>query len=579
MEQQLLLKRLRWFLVSRLMVAITGLIAIWIYQKGQWAFPPHILAIYLILIFACLINIFYFLVLKWIQHSVALRVAALVQVGIDILLVSALCYFTGGINSIFAYLYFAAVVTSALLISAQAGLGFASLATVLLAGITLAYTLSARLHFAMPLIPEKYLLATAREIRFILPYLFFFGLSLHLVAWLAGRLTLELTREKILKADILQNMLHGLIVVDSKGKVAFWNPKASEMLRLTPETKLTGEPIDKILEDAQYKHLRTALLNNLRVNQTLEFRDKKGEMVFLEINTSVLEDKQKRLRGMIAVLTDITFKKQMEEAIKQSERLQSLQEMSASLAHEVRNPLASIKGAVQALKNYLNDSLKTDEHKLMNLVIKESDRLNKIVTDFLDFASKKPVVPQRTNLTEVVDEVITLLKRTPTFVGTGQPGKTIHFETDIAPSLLCECDPEGLKQVFLNLGLNALEANPLNATVTFKGYWSTQNAPLETAHDIQPNVASDNGHIKLQTPSLGITFEIIDQGSGIKQEHRGRIFEPFFTTKPKGVGLGLSVAYKIIQEHQGKIWCESQPGSHTRFIIWLPLQTLPQTDK
>jgi two-component system sensor histidine kinase PilS (NtrC family) len=580
MEQQLLLKRLRWFLVSRLSVAITGLVAIWIYQKGQWLFPPHILAIYLILVFACLVNIVYFLLIQWACRLESLRTMALVKVAVDILLISALCYFSGGISSIFAYLFFAAIVAAALLVSGKAGIGLASLTTVLLAGITLTYTLGAQLHFDMPLIPEKYLLATAQEIRFIIPYLFFFGLSLHLVAWLAGRLAIELTREQILKADILQNMLHGLIVVDRQGIIAFWNPKATEMLSLPPGLKLIGTRIDEILSDSKYKDFRRALLNNLRINQTLEYRDNRGEMIYLEINTSVLEDKQKRLRGMIAILTDITLKKQMEEIIKQSERLQSLQEMSFSLAHEVRNPLSSIKGAVQALGTYWGNTLKDDEHKLMNLIIKESDRLNKIVTDFLEFASKKPLVRQRANLTELIDEVVMLLKRS---------GKNINLVLELMPALMCECDAASLKQVFLNLGLNALEASPTGSVVTFKAYQAYREAPLEAiinrdrevVHNIPSRVRQGNNS---KGSGLGITIEVIDQGSGVKQEHLNRIFEPFFTTKAKGVGLGLSVAHKIIREHYGLIWCESltgehntnpvresQPGMHTRFIVWLPV--------
>jgi two-component system, NtrC family, sensor histidine kinase PilS len=561
MEQQQVLKRLKLFLVFRLLIAITGLVAIWSYQKGQLVFPPHIRAIYFIFILACLVTIVYLILIKYIRSLFVLRIISVLQVGIDLLLISGLCYFTGGISSVFAYLYFVVILATAFLISGQASLVFASLATILLSTITLAYTISTKTHWILPFIPEKYILATAQEIKFILPYLFFFGLSLHIVAWLAGRLTIELASEKILKSDILHNMLHGLIVTNRKGIVNFWNPKASEMLRLSTETRLTDNRIERILSDSKYKTLLSAISDTNNRNLTLEFIDRTGEPIYLEINISVLKDKHQLPRGMITVLSDITFKKRMEGIMKQGEHLQSLQEMSASLAHEIRNPLASIKSAIQALQTYSGNPLKPNENKLMDLVLKESDRLNKIVSNFLEFASKKSVVPQRIYLNDLLNDVTLLLKQTQ---------KPVTITTLLTEQLYCSGDPVRLKQLLLNLGLNALEASFANGSVTFKGCYASQKKPLESL-SLDTSKYTKNS---ILPEEIGITLEIIDQGSGIKEEILNRIFEPFFTTKAKGIGLGLSIASKIVQEHKGHIWCVPNiPPPGTRFIVWLPAHT------
>ncbi|MBA7529490.1 Signal transduction histidine-protein kinase AtoS [subsurface metagenome] len=403
------------------------------------------------------------------------------------------------------------------------------------------------MHFFLPFIPDEYITATFKELEFILPYLFFFALSLHFVAILAGRLSIELSREKILKEDILQNMINGLVVVDKEGKLVFYNPPARAMLQISENPKPIGSSIDRILSGSRYDILREAMLNKKEIHQEIELRDKQGKNVSIEIATSVLTNPKGQLRGVIAVLNDISLKKAMEEVVKRMETLQALSEMSTGIAHEIRNPLASVKSAIQQLA--ANLKLAGDDKKLMSIIIKESDRLNRIITDFLEFARERPLVIQECNLNELIEEVIVLL-------GKKDEQKDVAIQAELAGSLTCEGDAEQLKQVFLNLGLNAIESSRDHSRVVIRGY--TKDGENNTS---------------------GVTVEIIDSGVGIEPANLERIYDPFYTTKPKGVGLGLAIASRIIQRHQGKVFVQSRLRDGTKFSVWLPSRILSEEVK
>lgn len=560
-EEILLLGRLKWFLFSRLTIAILGIIAILIYQKTLRAFPlrefpPRLIAAYITLIFACFVNIIYLLSLKW--RLIELKKLALIQISIDIFLITGLTYFTGGIGgSLFIYLYFASTLAAALLVSARSSFLFASLSTILLASVTITYFLGGHFQYSLPLLPGEYVRVMTRELRFILPYLFFFALVLHIIAFLAGRLALELNRERILKDEILQNIVNGLIVVDHNGKIVFYNTQALEMLNLSPRKELTGLRIEKALPGKKYEILQHALLNKSRITREIPLKNARGEDIYIEVTTSVLLGPHRQIRGVMAILNDVSLKKKVMEISKRAETLDTLSTMSVGVAHEVRNPLASIKSAIQELNE--GDKFDRAEKKLMNIVVKESDRLNQIITEFLDFARERSVMPWWCNLVDLLEEIIALLKRKDL-------SKEIKVETELSGSLRCEADYEQLKQVFLNLGLNALEASSDSAKITFRGYFSNRDAPFQPVQTLGKEPASDNS---------GIMIEVIDAGVGIEPAHQARIYDPFFTTKPKGIGLGLSIANKIIQAHNGKIFVESKIGIGSKFSVWLPQRFTP----
>jgi signal transduction histidine kinase len=220
--------------------------------------------------------------------------------------------------------------------------------------------------------------------------------------------------------------------------------------------------------------------------------------------------------------------------MKRSERLYALGQLSAGLAHEIRNPLASIGGAASMLRK---GSL-TEERRLelVGILERESRRLNNLLTSFLDFARPRSPQYRAVDAGQLLDSVIALAAH-----AAGRAPFTLRAET--APGLpLLECDQEQLEQVILNLAINAIQAMP------------------------------DGGEIVLAARAEGahIAIDVIDQGPGIPAEYLDRIFDPFFTTKENGTGLGLSVAHRIVQQHGGSLRVQNNGSRGTTFTIVLP---------
>ncbi|MFA5794365.1 MAG: ATP-binding protein [Candidatus Brocadiia bacterium] len=255
------------------------------------------------------------------------------------------------------------------------------------------------------------------------------------------------------------------------------------------------------------------------------------------------------------------------ELKRRTEMLEVLKEMSIGIAHELRNPLTAIKGAVQSLskkasspppnqsntQNILNrNTSELDDQKLINTVLKETDRLNKIISDFLDFARERPVLIKNINLTEVIQDVVMLIKQ-GSRVRDGKTGDLFDISVDAPTNINCKADPEQIKQVLYNLIHNAVEASSPGGKIIVKAYLT--NRPSRTIRGNQNLIA----------------IEVIDYGKGVPSENMKKIFEPFFTTKPQGVGLGLAIAHRIVQSHKGEITVENIEPKGAKFTVLLPL--------
>lgn len=227
--------------------------------------------------------------------------------------------------------------------------------------------------------------------------------------------------------------------------------------------------------------------------------------------------------------------RQREEELRRADRLSALGELSAGLAHEIRNPLASIKGTAEILADRFQPHER--EYEFAHILIKEVNRLNRVVTEFLDFARPRSPRLMPSDLNELVQSVLLLTERKA-------QGHGVAVETQLAPGLpRVRIDPEQIKQVLLNLVLNAVDAMPHGGALT-----------VETA------LADD-----------AVRCRLSDTGKGIRREDLGRIFNPFFTTKPDGTGLGLSIAHRILEAHRGRIEVSSQEGAGTTFTLTLPV--------
>ena len=225
--------------------------------------------------------------------------------------------------------------------------------------------------------------------------------------------------------------------------------------------------------------------------------------------------------------------KRLETEMKQKEKWAAIGELSSNIAHEIRNPLASLKGSIEMLKE---DSVsKNYKKRLMEIALNEMERLNRIITDFLTYSRPTPPEFKRFELHGMLDETIELLKNVE------QNNSDLHKE-EIHGRLEVDADPQKMRQVFWNLGINSIEAMPEGGELIV----STRNMDR----------------------SVEITFK--DFGAGIDEKNIEKIFYPFFTTKENGTGLGLAIAYRIIEEHNGRIKVNSSPGVGTTFEIILP---------
>ena len=231
--------------------------------------------------------------------------------------------------------------------------------------------------------------------------------------------------------------------------------------------------------------------------------------------------------------TDILF--QTEEHLRRADRLSALGELSAGMAHEIRNPLGSIKGAVEILKD--DYSVDDARYEFIQILLKETDRLNRIVQEFLEFAKSKQPDFQQADLNEALESVLTLTSQEARKGGT-----TVRKQLDPAIGKR-SLDAGMLKQAFLNLVLNAIQAMP------------------------------EGGELTVKSRILNEMIEVMirDTGSGISEENRKKLFSPFFTTRKQGTGLGLAITYRIIEKHRGTIDVVSEPGQGATFTVKIPI--------
>jgi two-component system sensor histidine kinase PilS (NtrC family) len=277
--------------------------------------------------------------------------------------------------------------------------------------------------------------------------------------------------------------------------------------------------------------------SKVRRHTFLAVQEINGETKHLELNVSDLKGLDSIPRGRLVVFQDVTQIRKMEERVRLSEKQAAFVRIAAGMAHEIRNPLAAIRGATELLSQ--TSKAPDLEKRLMGIVIRESDRLNALLGDFLLTVGSRQSNRARIMLTDVVEDTIHLFSQEP------RVAKGFKVETKISKGVEVEGDPTRLKQALWNLLTNALEADPDHGAV---------RVTLETEVDTNSAVIS-----------------VHDRGCGIPPEIMTRIFEPFTTTKEKGTGLGLSLVLSVVEAHNGTVEVESTPETGTKFTVRLPL--------
>ncbi len=544
-----IIRRVRWLLVGRLAAALltAGLLLLLGGRRGAYVVPVAAIAL----------DAVYFAVLGRVRD---LRRFAAVQVVVDGLLETALVALTGGVVSFATILYFASILAGCLIVSPRFGIGFASGATAAVAAVgTLIALAVADVGARLPspvFLPDPPIGAVAA-------YAIVHGLAFHLVAVLAGRLHAEFARVRILYDEILERMAEGLVAVDAGGRIIVVNGEARRLLAYRGDEGLAGLSLRDVFRRREDKAILGCLesLEPMRIEVEVAMRE--GSRKDVEVKTTILRDERGGVRGVIGIFTDLEPRRQAEAAERRAERLEGIEQLAFGIAHEIRNPLASIRGCVQELGRL--GGVGEEGRELAEIVCRESDRLDGIIGEFLRFARMRPPILADVDLTALVEETAVLLR------GRADGAAVLLVLTDLPKEAHLRADREALTQVFLNLGINALESFPRRG-----GRLAIRCAP---AHRIQrrPDPAGggaaagpDRRRVLSDVPGFEVSFA--DDGPGIAPEDLERIFSPFFTTKKGGTGLGLAVADRIVKAHGGSIAVESTRGEGTTFRVWLPCE-------
>lgn len=354
--------------------------------------------------------------------------------------------------------------------------------------------------------------------------------------------------------SIIQNINSGLITIDLSGEITFANRWAARLLEF-PLEELMGLHLEDILMDTpeSEKLLRTMFLPGKRIDdREVCFRTKRGHTLTVGLSSSPLRDENNEFNGIVLLFRDMTEIRHLQKQLERMERLALLGELSAGIAHEIRNPLAGIKASAQILE----ESFGQDDFRLQMIkrIIREVDKSNRLLKEFFKFA--KPTRPKLkfADVEMIIDGVYLLLA--PKF-----QKRNIQFHTEFAPETpQVYVDETQIEQVVLNLFLNAIDAMPDGGKLTVRTL--PKRLRILDAEQEKLDV--------LENELQYVILEITDTGQGIAPKDLDKIFNPFFTTKNEGVGLGLSICSRLIEENGGKIDVASKLNMGTTFVLALP---------
>ena len=512
---------------------------------------PSYLAIVSLIVGTYLATLFYAF---WLRRKGSLETLAYVQLAGDGVLAAGLVLLTGGIHSIFTFLFFLAIFSGALLLGRKGSMFAASCGSLGLAGIVILQF--GDFEFVWRLIPDSVPRTGRVPVYALIIHLVGFYTVAALSGYLAeklGQVDSELERRRLdirelraLNDNIVRSLASGLITIDVGGHTIFTNAAAEEItgfksadlnMRLLVETIPELEPVVEAAAEV------ADLVPRPRFEQRILRTD--GKEVFLGISISPLRNASGDVTGHILIFQDVTELKTMRAAILRQEHLSAIGKLSAAIAHEIRNPLASISGSIEMLRMLLDPP--EDERKLMDIVIREVDRLNTLIEDFLDYA--RPAQSRRMSVLtyELVSEMVRIFERDPTL------GSNVSIELDGSMTsrsrLSIYADPAQIQQVVWNLLRNASEAMPDGGVVT---------VGQSTHHD-------------LRTGRDYVSLYVQDEGTGLPDEVLPSLFEPFFTTKSNGTGLGLATCHRIVIGHKGQLSAENVDGGGARFVVSIPV--------
>ncbi|HNN43368.1 MAG TPA: ATP-binding protein [Nitrospira sp.] len=538
--------RLHWLMGLRVVLVTLMLGLSLAFQSTRGESAPTFTAL---IVVTYTITILYALVLRRLTTAAAYTAFIWVQVGIDVLLETVLIARTGGVESPFAVLYVITVTVASLVPHRRVGIVTGAGCTLLFGAIT-AVQYFGLLNASIWLPPSK--LEGPEALQTFEVY----GLAFLVVGFLSSVLADELRhadqslREKeqglnrlqVFHENIVRSISSGVFTTDQEGRITSFNPAAHEVTGYAfadVQGRLWQEVFNWHPTDGAQTTDMTSL-SPLRFE--VDCFHANGSCLVLGMTLSPLQE-QGMQRGLVGVFKDLTQIRYLEEEMRRREWLANLGEMSAGMAHEIRNPLGALAGAMQMLRQDVGSD--ETSQRLMDIAIREARRLDNIITEFLQYARPPALHIAEQDLNKVLADTLDLIQHE------AQSRTGISIVSRMAPAaLVAQVDQDQLKQVFWNLAVNAFDAMSGGGTLTI----ATGVRRVEVGGR--------------RSDVIEISFQ--DGGEGIPKQNFDKIFLPFFTTKKEGSGLGLAQVHRIVDLHDGWIKVESEVGSGARFVVCLP---------
>jgi two-component system sensor histidine kinase PilS (NtrC family) len=525
------------FLVSTLILKIQAPVSI-----EEWVFPRLLLLLLAAYLFS-LVS----LVISWLNAKLTHSLAYF-QIIWDLLFVTALLVVTGGISSPFSFLYLLSVINASVLLARREALYTASLC-----GILYGALLDFQFYGLLAPLGLSQSQASQYGAGYIFYTIFINIAGYYLAAFLTGYLAERALRSELaleeksvdfdeltrLHSAIVTSMNSGLMTLDPDRKIKVFNACA-ELLTGFAQAEVYDRRLEEILPEF------LPVIGALHVRAEITLASRRASPRILGCAATTLSDREGRDTGIIINFQDVTELKQMEAELKRADRLAAVGELSARIAHEIRNPLASISGSVQLIAQ--DCAIRGEERQLFDIVIKETERLNGLISEFLAYARPHPPQLVAVPLCRMIDDLKILMRSDKRF-------ERITIRQEFAGSLLVRVDVDQFTQVFWNIFANAADAMP-------------EGGEISVGMERLAGVGNESGGASWDE------IAISDTGTGMSTHELASIFEPFFTTKRGGTGLGLATVYRIVEGHGGHVRVESTAGQGTRFLIYLPREDL-----
>jgi len=476
---------------------------------------------------------------------------AYVQILLDTILITAIIHTTGGIESMFSLLYLLSIISGSIILYRRGGLMVASFSIILYGALLdLNYYGLINSMGSYSLYPQDY---QSDEVFY---RILVNGAAFYVVSFLTSFLSEQSLRsETALKAkqkdmadlemlneNIIQSISSGLVAVDEYRKIIVFNKGAEGLFDVESTDAIRRDVYEVIPFIQPYLEQK----NPNKFNQIV-YQGGDRKQIDLLLNISSLTDQDGNKKGEILFFQDMTRVREMEREVKRMEDLAMLGELSAAIAHEIRNPLASISGSIQVLEDSLSREDALINERLMDIISREIDRLNHMVSDFLQFARPQSKEVEKFDLNQLIGETLYIFQNSQSW------SSNLEVERKFSGPLEMGSDPQQLKQVIWNILLNASEAMPKGGVIRV----STEKV---------------NGFDGSGGSTESVKIKVEDNGSGINPKVIKDMFKPFSTTKKGGSGLGLAIVKRIVDGLGGEVSGQNLASGGAAITIVLPLQ-------